>query len=76
MMLNVKTHGGSIAVANPSFTLVSCPHHSAADESTCLFVSYFLFSEGAAEGEAGSWPFTSAFHRHRVSVIMTNTKIG
>lgn len=50
MMLDLKTHGGSTAVGNPSFSIVSCPDDKS---SMCLFVSYFLFGEGAAEGEAG-----------------------
>eukprot|EP00605_Chrysophyceae_sp_TOSAG23-4_P001391 GSChrysophyteH1.ASY1.ANO1.1511.1 assembled CDS len=46
-MLNIKTHGGSTAFGNPSWTILNC------NGRDCLFVSYFLFSEGAADGEAG-----------------------
>ena len=53
MPLTVQTHRGSIALANPSMVLVPSPNtgHSA------LFVSYFIFSEGAATGEGGSLAF-------------------
>jgi len=51
-MIPVITHGGSRAVGNPSFSVLPCPPGSGG-EGSCLFVSYFLFSEGAAQGEAG-----------------------
>ena len=54
-MLNVTTHGGSVAFGNPSWTALPCP--AGVGGSSCLFVSYFLFSEGAAPGEAGVCAF-------------------
>ena len=55
-MLNITTHGGSTAFGNPSWTMLPCPS-SPSSSSLCLFVSYFLFSEGAAPGEAGVCAF-------------------
>ena len=49
-MVHVKTHHGSTAFGNPSWHKVPCPNGGG---GTCLFVSYFVFSEGAAGGEAG-----------------------
>lgn len=52
--LDVKTHGGSTAFGNPSFAVLPCPSSlNARSTGSCLFVSYFCFSEGAAPGEAG-----------------------
>jgi hypothetical protein len=60
-MLNVTTHGGSTAFGNPSWTVLPCPGASAGGPGgpspSCLFVSYFLFGEGAAPGEAGVCAF-------------------
>ena len=57
-MLNITTHGGSTAFGNPSWTMLPCPSSSSSSSSSsCLFVSYFLFSEGAAPGEAGVCAF-------------------
>lgn len=59
-MLNVTTHGGSTAFGNPSWTVLPCPGAYAAGHGggpPCLFVSYFLFGEGAAPGEAGVCAF-------------------
>ena len=50
--LKVVTHSGSTAVGNPSYTKLPCPSDLKA-ENMCIFVSYFLFGEGAAPGEAG-----------------------
>ena len=56
-MLEIKTHGGSSAVANPSFRKLSCPGSN--DETPkCIFVAYFIFGEGAAPGESGVLAFT------------------
>ena len=49
-MLNISTHGGSTAIGNPSWHLLPCPVGKPAN---CIFISYFVFSEGAAPGEAG-----------------------
>jgi|EP00945_MAST-04E_sp_MAST-4E-sp1_P002858 hypothetical protein len=54
-MLNVTTHGGSTAIGNPSWHLLPCPGEGA--EDNCIFVSYFVFGEGAAPGEAGVLAF-------------------
>lgn len=60
-MLNITTHRGSTAIGNPSWHAVPCP--SAAwipgrnADLDCVFVSYFVFSEGAAPGEAGVLAF-------------------
>jgi len=51
--LSPRTDKGSTAFGNPSFAVVKCP----AQPQNCLFVSYFLFSEGAQPGEAGSCTF-------------------
>ena len=48
--LKVVTHSGSTAFGNPSFTTLPCPSDV---DKTCIFVAYFVFSEGAAPGEAG-----------------------
>ena len=55
-MLKISTHGGSTAIANPSWHIVPCPDQS----SKCIFVSYFIFSEGAAPGEAGVLAFVKS----------------
>jgi len=63
-MLLPQTDGNSTAFGNPSFSIVACPEtytqsrskqHTADDK--CIFVSYFIFGEGAAEGEAGPVAF-------------------
>jgi hypothetical protein len=46
--LNVHTHGGSTAFANPTFTPVRAP-----TGGTAIVVTMFLPREGAAPGEAG-----------------------
>lgn len=53
--LNVRTHKGSLAVANPSMALVPSPRTG----RPALFATYFIFSEGAAKGEAGQLAFYS-----------------
>ena len=54
--LNVRTHHGSRAVANPSAVVVPAP--GAADTAgLVLVVTYFVFSEGAAKGEQGPLVF-------------------
>ena len=50
-MLHPRTDKGSFAFGNPSFTKVPCPQST--NGKMCLFVSYFLFGEGAKPGEAG-----------------------
>ncbi len=52
IQLNVKTHQGSGAFGNPTFTAVTLPNGRPA-----LVVTYFLFSQGAAGGEAGELVF-------------------
>jgi hypothetical protein len=46
--LAVRTHGGSTAFANPTVTALRTPSGASA-----LLVTLFVFSEGAAPGEAG-----------------------
>ncbi len=53
--LQVKTHGGSTAFGNPTVTRLRSP-----DGVDSLVITYFLFSEGAAPGEAGPLVF---FHK-------------
>ena len=50
--VDVQTHGGSTAFGNPSLTRLRLP-----DGTHALFASMFVFSEGAAAGEAGSLIF-------------------
>ena len=50
-VLKVVTHDGSTAFANPSFTQLPCPPNK--QTGACIFISYFIFSEGAAPGEQG-----------------------
>ncbi len=46
--LDVQTHGGSTAFGNSTFTVLTSPN-----DVECVVVTYFLFSEGAANGESG-----------------------
>lgn len=48
VQLDPYTHNRSIAFANPSVSNISLP-----DGTNGLFVSYYIFSEGAAPGEGG-----------------------
>ena len=64
-LVAVTTHQGSTAFGNPSFEVLDCPDSddAGAGESgagatrsgpgACIFISYFLFGEGAMPGEAG-----------------------
>jgi hypothetical protein len=47
-LLDIRTHGGSTAFANPTVTALRSPQGVSA-----LVVTLFVFSEGAAAGEAG-----------------------
>jgi hypothetical protein len=51
--LHVQTHQSSVAVANPSMTVLPAPLTG----QPALFVTYFIFSEGAAKGEGGPLAF-------------------
>lgn len=51
-LLDVKTPKGSTAFGNPTFTVLTLPGGSKG-----IVVTYFLFSEGAALGEAGQLIF-------------------
>lgn len=62
-MLNIKTHKGSISFGNPTFTFLKSPN-----EKDCIVVTYFLFSEGAKEGEAGELIFCKEFETKRFSL--------
>jgi hypothetical protein len=44
------TPGGSVSFGNPSARIVDAPIGA----GTVMWVSYFLFAEGAGAGEAGS----------------------
>ena len=50
--LNVRTHGGSTAFGNPTFTNITSPNGRPA-----VVVTYFVFAQGAAAGEAGELIF-------------------
>ena len=52
VMLNITTHAGSTSFGNPTFTLLKSP-----SGRTAIVVTYYIFSEGAAEGEAGQLIF-------------------
>jgi len=52
-ILDVKTHKGSTAFGNPSWHIVPCPYSPTVNGPSCVFVAYFIFSEGAEPGEAG-----------------------
>lgn len=56
--LAVRTDKGSTAFGNPSVVVLQCP--GGRDGGQCVFVSYFIFGEGAAPGEAGNLVF---YHR-------------
>lgn len=61
-MLKPITDKGSTAFGNPSVQLVNCPGSALTSNNvtltgSCAFVSYFIFSEGAAPGEAGPVAF-------------------
>lgn len=60
-LLNVITPGGSYAFANPGVEIVNCPSNSGINSQNCIFVSYFVFGEGAAPGEGGSLIFYKPF---------------
>jgi hypothetical protein len=50
--LNISTHKGSASFGNPTFTYLLSPN-----DKPCVVVTYFLFAEGAATGEAGELIF-------------------
>lgn len=54
--LNITTHKGSTSFGNPTFTWLKSPNGK-----DCIVVTYFLFSEGAEEGEAGKLIFYKEF---------------
>jgi hypothetical protein len=62
----LKTHKGSTAFGNPSWQILPCPGGaadgggSAAAAAECIFISYFLFGEGAKPGEAGVLAFVKS----------------
>ena len=49
---------GSTAFANPSFAQLPCPPNKQTGE--CIFISYLIFSEGAAPGEQGVVSFSKS----------------
>jgi hypothetical protein len=61
-LLEVKTPKGSIAFGNPAFTVLTLPGGSKG-----IVVTYFIFSEGAASGEAGQLVFYHEFPPSSVS---------
>ncbi len=54
--LNVRTHGVSIAFANPTFTVLTSPNNL-----PCVVVTYFLPREGAAPGELAQLIFYTEY---------------
>ena len=62
-MLNIKTHKGATSFGNPTFTFLKSP-----DGKHCIVVTYFLFSEGAACGEAGELIFYMEFETEKYTV--------
>jgi len=60
-MISPVTDKGSYAFGNPSFQTVPCPFDYPPGSSTCLFVSFFAFGEGAAPGEAGVVAFYNRY---------------
>lgn len=52
--LPVRTHGGSTSFGNPGLALLPA---AVAGGPSVIVVSYFVFGEGAAPGEAGSLLF-------------------
>jgi hypothetical protein len=62
-LLNIKTHKGSTSFGNPTFTFLKSPNNK-----DCMVVTYFLFSEGAQEGEAGELIFYKEFNTTRLSI--------
>lgn len=52
-LLSPKTPGESLSFGNPGIVRVPAPD----GQGDCLFISYFVFSEGATSGEAGSLIF-------------------
>jgi hypothetical protein len=69
LQLEIKTHAGSTAFGNPAWHIVPCPSNNGQafanmQSKECLFVSYFLFGEGAAPGEAG----VAAFYKELSSL--------
>ena len=55
-LLDIKTHKGSTAFGNGTFTVLKCPNGN-----NGVVVTYFLFSEGAASGEAGELIFYTEY---------------
>ena len=54
LQLSVQTSGGSTSFGNPGCSVVLRPDGSGKHD---LFISYFIFSQGAAPGESGSLIF-------------------
>eukprot|EP01084_Bolivina_argentea_P292208 502297_1 len=59
-LLNIITPGGSYSLANPAISVIDCPNNSGFTNN-CIFVSYFIFGEGAGPGESGSVIFFKQF---------------
>jgi hypothetical protein len=54
--LSPFTDGGSYSIGGPKAAIVTCPSGS----GQCLWGSYFIFSQGAAPGEAGEVEYYQA----------------
>ena len=55
-LLNIKSHSGSTAFANPTFTVLKSPNGA-----DCVVVTYFVPQEGAKSGESGQWIFYTEY---------------
>jgi predicted peroxiredoxin len=53
-ILNIQTPKHSQGIANPKFRVVPCPTWFSENATDCLYVNYFIFSEGAKTCEDGS----------------------
>eukprot|EP00039_Didymoeca_costata_P003364 m.67169 g.67169 ORF g.67169 m.67169 type:complete len:394 (-) comp11867_c0_seq4:59-1240(-) len=62
--INLKTHLGSQGVGNPFVAIVPNPDKTESGIQRVLFVSYFLFGEGAKKGESGQLIFTKKLKTH------------
>ena len=55
-MLNIKTHKGSVSFSNPTCTILRFPNNE-----SCFVTTYFIHTNGSANGEAGQLIFYKEF---------------
>jgi parallel beta-helix repeat protein len=55
-MLNIKTHKGSVSFSNPTCTMLRSPNNE-----SCFVTTYFIHTNGSANGEAGQLIFYKEF---------------